>query len=56
VGLSLPWAAAVHSVIRDLWVCLFTFIIYGKGVIFPVIRGPLWLSPTVAPKPLQRYP
>jgi hypothetical protein len=47
VGLSLPWAAAMQGVICGLWVCLFTFIIFWKGVIFPVIREPLWLSPTL---------
>jgi hypothetical protein len=39
-----------------LWVCLFTFYYFSKGASSPVIRGPLWLPPTVAPEPLQWYP
>jgi hypothetical protein len=31
VGLFLPWVAAMRGVICGLWVCLFTFIILGKG-------------------------
>jgi hypothetical protein len=31
---------------------LFTFYYFSKGVFSLDIRGPLWLSPTVAPEPL----
>jgi hypothetical protein len=31
---------------RVLRVCLFAFYYFSKGVFFPVIRGPLWLSLT----------
>jgi hypothetical protein len=35
----------------------FAFLLFCEEMGFsPVIRGPLWLSPTVAPEPLQWYP
>jgi hypothetical protein len=53
---SLPCVATTRGVICGLWVCLFAFYYFSKGVFFPVIRGPLWSSPTVAPEPLRQYP
>jgi hypothetical protein len=46
VGPSLLRAAATQSVFCDSRVCLFAFYYFSKGVFSPVIRGPLWLSPT----------
>jgi hypothetical protein len=43
------------GVICSLWACLLVYYYFKIGV-SPVVRGPLWLSPTVAPEPLQRYP
>jgi hypothetical protein len=35
----------------------FMFLLFREKLDFPpLIRGPLWLSPTVAPEPLRRYP
>jgi hypothetical protein len=42
--------------ICDSRASLFMFYYFLKGVFSLVIRGPLWLSPTVAPEPLQWYP
>jgi hypothetical protein len=53
MGLSLPWAAAMRGVIHSCGIDRLLFLKRGH---FPVIRGPIWLSPTVAPEPLQRYP
>jgi hypothetical protein len=54
VGPSLPWAMTTRVAVCG-FVCSL-FIILEKGVFAPIIRGPLWSSPTVAPEPLQRYP
>jgi hypothetical protein len=48
-----PQSRGARFVIRG-FVTLY-FIIFRKGVFYLVIRGPLWLSPTVAPVPLQWY-
>jgi hypothetical protein len=49
VGLSLLWAATTRSVPCGLWVCLFSFYYFSKGVFSPVIRGPLRLVPDSSP-------
>jgi hypothetical protein len=38
--------------VRGVFLC---FTIFRKRGFSPVIRGPLWLSPTVAPEPLRWY-
>jgi hypothetical protein len=46
VGPSLFRAVATRRVLCDSRICLFAFYYFLKGVFSPVIRGPLWLSPT----------
>jgi hypothetical protein len=46
VGPSLLRVTTTRSVFYSLWVCSFDFYYFLKGVFSPVIRGPLWLSPT----------
>jgi hypothetical protein len=49
-------AVIAWGVIYNLWVHL-CFCYLRKKMSFPrVIRGPLWLSPIVAPEPLRWYP
>jgi hypothetical protein len=50
------WAATTRSVFLGFATCLFVFYYFSKRGVSPVIRGPLWLSPTVVPEPLRRYP
>jgi hypothetical protein len=39
-----------------LMFCMFVYVILQKKWVFPrLFRGPLGLSPTAAPEPLQRY-
>jgi hypothetical protein len=40
---------------RGSWHVRFVFYYFSKRWVSPVIRGPLWLSPTVAPEPLRWY-
>jgi hypothetical protein len=46
MGPSFLRASTTRSVFCGLWVCSFASYYFSKGV-FPVIRGPLWLSLTV---------
>jgi hypothetical protein len=50
------WAGTTQSVFLGFMACLFVFYYFLKRGFPPVIRGPLWLSPTVAPEPLRWYP
>jgi hypothetical protein len=53
------WGYPSHGCMRcDLpLVSLFVILLFCEEMgFFLVIRGPLWLSPTVAPEPLQWYP
>jgi hypothetical protein len=55
VGSSLHRAVTVRGVLYGLWVCL-RFVILQKEGFLPIIRGPLWPSPTVAPELLRWHP
>jgi hypothetical protein len=45
VGSSLHRVVIVRGVLYNLWVCL-SFVILQKEGFLPIIRGPLWPSPT----------
>jgi hypothetical protein len=55
-AIGVTWAMVVRGVVCRWWVRL-RFYYYAKKWVFSwVIRGPLWLSLTVAHEPLQWYP
>jgi hypothetical protein len=49
------WAATTWSMFLGFTTCLFVFYYFSKRGFSLVIRGPLWLSLTVAPEPLRWY-
>jgi hypothetical protein len=49
------WVATTQNVFLGFVACSFCVLLFFERGVSPVIRGPLWLSTTVAPEPLRWY-